>query len=322
MRPLSWVTNPVFAGTQALVLMILPMGLPVLVPLQIFAPLPVLLTALWGGAQSAWIGATIPVVGAFLLGDGLRFPLTAFLLFFGFPMLAAHLIRAGWRVNQCLASAFLLGMGALLLLFVWSLVMGLDMQAETALQLDGFKNKVLAAIAKEGGNAVVLTEARAVLTPILDMLSLLMPAFVVSGWFLMHVVNLLAARFLVRRWGGEGLFAGEDLTEWRPPFQLVWVVIASGVFAYAAQGFSRQLGANLFLLFTILYFLQGMAIIQAGFRHHAVAGVWRTLFYLALFFWHQVVLFVAAVGLFDIWVDFRKRFFRTSHDGDDSPGSE
>ncbi|MEO5345715.1 MAG: YybS family protein [Magnetococcus sp. YQC-9] len=321
MRPLNWVTNPIFAGTQALVLMIIPMGLPLLVPLQMFAPLPVLLTALWGGAQSAWIGAAIPVIGAFLLGDGLRFPLTVFLMFFGFPLLAAHMIRSGWKISQCLAAAFLLGVGALLLFFLWTLVVGIDFQADTALKLDAFKTNVLATIAKKGGDAVVLADARTMLEPILAMLALLLPGFVVSGWFMLHAVNLFSARFLVRKWGGEQLFAGEDLTEWRPPFQLVWVVIGSGVLAYGASGFSKLLGANLFLLLSILYFLQGMAIVQAGFRRYAVSGLLRTLFYLALFFWHQVVMFVTALGLFDIWVDFRERFFRTSNEGDDSPGS-
>jgi hypothetical protein len=321
MTPLGWVTNPVVAGTQALVLMILPLGLPMLVPLQLAAPLPVLLTALWGGSQSGWIGAAIPVVGAFLLGDGLRFPITAFLLFFGFPILAAQLVRGGWKVSHCMGLAFLMGVGVLLLFFAWTLAMGIDFQAETALKLDTFRDHVLASIAKNGGDAVLLADARTVLQPVLHLLSLLLPGFVVTGWFLLHAGNLLAARALVRQWGGTGLFASEDLTEWRVPFVVVWVFIGAALPAYALSGFIGMLGANLVLVLAILYFMQGMAIVQAGFRHYAVSGFLRGFFYLAMFFWHQVVLVVTTLGLFDIWVDFRTRFFRTSKEGENPPGS-
>ncbi|MBF0629005.1 MAG: DUF2232 domain-containing protein [Magnetococcales bacterium] len=322
MTALGWVTNPVFAGTQALVLMILPMGLPLLVPLQLAAPLPVLLTALWGGSRSAWIGAAIPVVGAVLLGDGARFPLTVFLLFFGFPMVAAMMIRSGWKITHCLGVAFLLAVGALLLFFAWILVMGIDFQAETALKLDAFKTSVLATIAKKGGDAVLLAEARVALEPLLAMLALLLPGFVVSGWFLLHAGNLLAARALVRQWGGAGLFVQEDLTEWRLPFVLVWIFIGAAVPAYLLSGFPRMLGANLVMVLAILFFMQGMAIMQSGFRHFAVSGLLRGFFYIALFLWHQVGLIVTALGLFDNWVDFRKRFFRTIKEGGgDPPGS-
>ncbi|MBF0271148.1 MAG: DUF2232 domain-containing protein [Magnetococcales bacterium] len=321
MTPLGWVTNPVVAGTQALVLMILPMGLPLLVPLQMVAPLPVLLTALWGGSRSGWIGAAIPVVGAFLLGDGLRFPLTAFLLFFGFPLLAARMVRAGWKVSHCLGVAFLSGVGIMLLFFVWTLFMGIDFQAETALKLDTFKTHVLATIAKKGGDAVILADARTVLEPVLAVMALLLPGFVVSGWFLLHAGNLLAARTLVGKWGGTTLFAVEDLTEWRLPFPLVWVVIGAALPAFAASGFLHMLGANLVLVLAILYFMQGMSIVQAAFRRYPVSGVVRSFFYLAMFLWYQVVLVVTALGLFDIWVDFRTRFFRTSKEGGNPPGS-
>jgi len=321
MTALGWVTNPIVAGTQALVLMILPMGLPLLVPLQLAAPLPVLLTTLWGGSRSGWIATAIPVVGAVLLGDGIRFPLTAFLMFFGFSLLAGLLIRAGWRIGQCLGLAFLSGVGVLLLFFVWTLAMGIDFQAETALKLEAFRSHVMATIAKQGGDAVLLAEARGVLETLLAMLSLMLPAIVVSGWFLLQTGNLLAARMLVLKWGGGSLFAAEELIEWRLPFALVWILIGAAFLAFVATGFSRMLGANFVLYVSILFFLQGMAIVQSAFRRYAVSTVLRGFFYLALFLWHQVVLVVTALGLFDMWVDFRTRFFRTSNEGGDPPGS-
>ncbi|MBF0615020.1 MAG: DUF2232 domain-containing protein [Magnetococcales bacterium] len=322
MTALGWITNPVVAGTQALVLMVLPMVVPLLLPLQLFAPLPVLLTALWGGSRSAWIGTAIPVVGATLLGDGLRFPVSAFLFYFGFPVLAARMVRMGWRVTHCMGLAFLLGVGGMLLFFVWTLAMGIDFQADVAMKLEAFKANVLASVAKNGGDAVLLADVRSALEPILALMALLLPGFVVAAWFLLQVSNLLAARSLVMQWGGSGLFQSEDLTEWRLPFVLVWVVIGAMVPTYALTGFVHVLGANLVLVVAVLYFMQGMAIVQAFFRHYAVTGVLRGLFYVALFLWHHVTLLVTALGLFDVWVDFRHRFVRTPKEGGgDPPGS-
>ncbi|MBF0296924.1 MAG: DUF2232 domain-containing protein [Magnetococcales bacterium] len=323
MGPMVWMTRPVLAGTLAMLLLIVPLLFPLLVPLQLFAPLPVLLTTLWGGERAGWIGVSIPVVAAVLLGGGIRFPLTSFLLFFGFPLLAAWLLRGGWRITHCLAAAFLMGMAALTLLFVWLALAGIDAEAEIALRLAVFKTSLMAAIAKKGGDAVFLAEVGASIDLLVRFLALLLPGVVVSGWYLLQAGNLLTARQLIARWAPEGgPFPAEDLAEWRLPDLLVWPIIATGVCAYATQGFLRVLGANLFLLLSVPCFFQGMAVVQSGFRHFAVGRFGRAVFYTALFFWAHLVPIVTALGLFDIWIDFRKRFFSLSKHGDGSPGSQ
>lgn len=321
MNRMDWMTRPVLAGIQSLVLLVLPLGLPLLVPLQMVAPLPILMTALWGGPRAGWIGVAIPVGGAMLLSGGIRFPLTAFVLFFGFPLVAAWLVRGGWKTIQCLGMAFFLGVAVLVLFFLWTLLAGIDFESLLALKLDAFKANVMASIAKNGGDALLLAEVRSSLDLFVRLLSLLLPAFVLSGWFLLHAGNFLAARALARKWGGEALFSSEDLTQWRLPPVMVWVVIGAGLLAYFTQGSLRFLGANLVMFLAILYFFQGMAIVQAGFRRYAVANVARGFFYFALIFWSYLVLLVTVIGLFDIWVDFRKRFFSTCKEGEDSPGS-
>ncbi|MBF0128098.1 MAG: DUF2232 domain-containing protein, partial [Magnetococcales bacterium] len=222
MNPTGWVTRPILAGTQAMLLLIVPLVIPVLVPLQLATPLPVLLTTLWGGSRSGWIAVAIPLVAASLLSQGVRFPLTSFLLFFGFPLLAAWMLRRGWKISQCLGVAFLLGMGALTLVFVWLPLAGVDLEALVTLKMEVFKSNLIAAIAKKGGDAVLLGEITGSLDQFIRLFALLLPAIVLSGWFLLQTGNLLAARFLVRKWGGDNAFALEDLTEWRLHERMVW----------------------------------------------------------------------------------------------------
>ncbi|MEO5333126.1 MAG: YybS family protein [Magnetococcus sp. YQC-5] len=325
MNQMEWAIRPVFAGIQALLLLILPMLMPVLVPLQMAAPLPVLLTALWGGPRAGWMGASVPVIGALLLSEGILFPFTTFLLFFGFPLLAAWLVRGGWKASHCLGVAYLLGIGVLLLFFVWVLLSGIDFETEITLKLNEFKPAIMASmtasIAKKGVDPVFLAEFKNGLDALIHILSLLLPSLVLSGWFLLHTGNLLAARRLVAKRVNVTVFAPEDLTNWRIPFKLVWVFLGTGLLAYVTEGFPKQLGANLFFLVAMLYFFQGMAIVQTGFRHYSVAGVGRGIFYFALIVWSSLVLIVMVLGLFDIWVDFRKRFFSTCKEGENSPGS-
>lgn len=308
----AWVTRPVLAGCQSLMLLIVPMVVPILVPLQMATPLPVLIAALRGGSRDGWIGVSIPLLGAMMLSDGLRLPLTAFGLFFAFPLFAAWLVRGGWRASHCLAGAFFLAVAVLLLVLFGTLIAGIDLGTLITLKMEVFKANLIAAIAKKGGDALFLRQITEAVDQFTRVLALLLPAFVLVVWFLLQTGNLLAARAVMGRVDGEGRFPPEDPAGLHLPFQLVWGVILSGALLYATEGFLRLLGANLLLLLAIPYFFQGLAIMQSGFRHHAIAGYARGFFYFGLvFFWINLVPMVTALGLFDSWIDFRKRFFST-----------
>ncbi|MEO5350007.1 MAG: YybS family protein [Magnetococcus sp. YQC-3] len=311
-------TNSVFAGLLSTGFLLLPLWFPLLTPIQAVMPLPLLLVALRVGNQAGWQAITLLLASAWLVSNGVVFPLAVFLLFAGFPLLAAWLLRAGWRTSQCAVLAFLLGNLVLLVILGWAMLGGVDIPAQLTQEMNALKEEVLKSLTTRGMGAVALAEFRTSLDRFIALISLLLPVMVLTGWFLIQVGNLLMARALLERWG-ERRVAEENLANWRPPFALVWGVIAMGLLAVFTQGALRHLGINWGIFLAVPYFFQGLAIIQQAFLYYNVGGVARGAFFAALFFWTGMVLLVLLVGLFDTWIDFRLRFFH-NREGDPPSG--
>ncbi|MBF0583703.1 MAG: DUF2232 domain-containing protein [Magnetococcales bacterium] len=301
-------THPVSAGLLSAGLLLLPLWFPLLTPLQAVLPLPVLLVSLRAGHRAGWQAVAILMASAWAVGAGLLFPVVVFLLFAAFPLLAAWLLRGGWRIGQCAFVAFLLGNLVLLAIMGWAMLGGVDLPAQLAQSMNGLKDEVLTSLTSRGMSAIDLAEFRDNLDQFITLISLLLPVMVLTGWFLIQVGNLLLARTLLNRWEASQL-VDEDLAALRLPFGLVWAVIAMALLALLTHGFWRHLGINWGIFLAVPYFFQGLAIIQRAFQWYNVSGFMRGMLLTALFFWTGMVLLVLLVGLFDTWIDFRLRFF-------------
>ncbi|MEO5364264.1 MAG: YybS family protein [Magnetococcus sp. DMHC-8] len=301
-------THPVSAGLLSAGLLLLPLWFPLLTPVQAVVPLPLLLVTLRAGHRAGWQAVTLLLLCAWLVGGGLLFPVAVFLLFAGFPLLAVWLWRAGWQTSYCAFAAFVLANLVLVGVLGWAMLGGVDLPARLAGEMNLLKDEVLTALTTRGMTAMALAEFRTGLEQLIALISLLLPAMVLTSWFLIQVGNLLVARALVSRWGETGL-ADENLVEMRLPFALVWAVIAMALLAMFAHGVLRHLGINWGMLLAVPYFFQGLAIVQRAFQWYNVGGMVRGILFTALFVWTGMVLLVLLIGLFDTWVDFRLRFF-------------
>ncbi len=110
-----------------------------------------------------------------------------------------------------------------------------------------------------------------------------------------------------------------SLTKWRMVERFVWVPIVAGAVyfldVYLISGSGGDQGvlaigaSNILWVCGAIYFFQGLAIV-AYFAQSRRSIVTKVLIYGALIFFFQVLaLFVAALGLFDVWFNFRKRNF-------------
>jgi uncharacterized protein YybS (DUF2232 family) len=69
-------------------------------------------------------------------------------------------------------------------------------------------------------------------------------------------------------------------------------------------------GMNLLILCGLIYLFQGLAIVAFFFRRKRVPVFFQWLFYALLFvplYMLVMLVIIIALGLFDMWVDFRKR---------------
>ncbi len=97
------------------------------------------------------------------------------------------------------------------------------------------------------------------------------------------------------------------LLEFRVPDFMIWV--AMGAFLLTMENFNVKalevLGMNVVNVVTVLYFFQGVAILEVSLRSFKAGALVRAAIYIIMV--GQLFPVVSAVGLIDYWVDFRKR---------------
>jgi uncharacterized protein YybS (DUF2232 family) len=75
---------------------------------------------------------------------------------------------------------------------------------------------------------------------------------------------------------------------------------------FVGLGLSTFVGLNGLLVYMVVYFFQGIAIVAFYFRKKQVPRVARLLFYGIIGVQQVVMLAVIGVGFFDTWFNFRK----------------
>ena len=132
------------------------------------------------------------------------------------------------------------------------------------------------------------------------------PALGISGSVVTVWANLLAGQIFFRLRGVPFPDFG-DLTTWKAPERLVWVLIAAGGMLVIPVEGIIILGMNLLIITCTIYMFQGLAIAAFFFRKKQVSRMFRFFFYGLIIIQQYMLIFVIALGLFDLWVDFRKR---------------
>lgn len=132
------------------------------------------------------------------------------------------------------------------------------------------------------------------------------PALALSGTIFTIWLNLLAGRALFRIHGVAFPDFG-DLAAWKAPERLVWILIAAGGMMLIPAEKVAMVGLNLLIVCGLIYLFQGLAIAAFFLRQKRVPMIIRWLFYGLLFIQNYMLIIVIAFGLFDMWVDFRKR---------------
>jgi len=125
-------------------------------------------------------------------------------------------------------------------------------------------------------------------------------ALAVTGTVLLLTLFLLTA--LAR---GRYEIPGVPFSLWKAPEQLVWLLIAAG-FGSLASGELQTVAWNLLVVVLPIYFLQGLAVVSYFFRLRGFSPFMRGMGYLLLTVINPFQLLVAGIGVFDLWVDFRK----------------
>ena len=125
-------------------------------------------------------------------------------------------------------------------------------------------------------------------------------------------INILMGYKLLKK-SGVILPELSSLCQWKAPSWLVWIFIAGGGLSFLPQPQLSFPGINIFLVTSFVYLLQGLAIVSFFLQSKNISLFFRWLFYFLIAIQQFLMIAIAAVGFFDLWIDFRK-YFRKNQD--------
>jgi uncharacterized protein YybS (DUF2232 family) len=136
----------------------------------------------------------------------------------------------------------------------------------------------------------------------------ILPAVCAAGLLFAAWVNLLLAKTLLklRIQKTQGFQAFLGLKRWKTPDALVWGVAGSGLMLLFPGGFFKILGLNGIIVFTLIYFFQGIAILSFYFEKKKIPLAVRGLLYGMVVIQQIFIFVIAGIGLLDVWLNFRK----------------
>ena len=268
-------------------------------------PLPLILVYLQRGKFTGLL--TISTVGLalwFLVGPGVAI---AFLAAYGLMAAAmAEATRLSFSFEKIILISTLAP--ALLTLMMLFLMLageeGSPMEALEGILKNAVENYIQ--ILEQSESPENLNDLRKSVESSIPTAARIFPSFIVINSLAGAVINFIVVRYLWLRFYTGKYFEGIDVSRWMLPDVMVWGLIASVGSIFLGPEISHVLGMNLTIILVFLYFLQGLSITTHILKVKGFPKwVWVIVFFLIplnpMFFG-----LVVGMGLFDIWVDFRK----------------
>lgn len=271
---------------------------------SLLTPLPLILLSLRGGRVVALLGVCAVGIGvAGLLGPGHAW---FFYIQFGLPaMVLAEAIRRQWTPEVSVAVGSLAVVaGALIGLCILAWGAGSSIVDFVTHRLDIAVRDAMELYARMG---VSPDEVGSLVGSGEEMRKLLLTAS--PGLFMAAALLSISANFFLAKKGSAPVTASGDPTPvftWRVPDWLVWVFIGSSALLLSDLPIAREIGFNGLLVMMTIYFLQGLAITTFWIRRLRLSPFVGFLGVVLLFLQPLLLLLVTLVGLFDIWVVFRR----------------
>ncbi|PLX79586.1 MAG: hypothetical protein C0614_07690 [Desulfuromonas sp.] len=277
------------------------------VVLNLMTPLPAAYIAMRFGAAVGWM--TVALTALVLVSAGSAGGALLYLIQFGLPAgVLVTLMTRGWGWDR----AALVAVGTMLAAGLAGLVGQAAVQATDPLSLVGVVIDQEINQASEVMRQVFSTanlpesEQTEISEALLQMSSFMRDVY--AGLAVVVGMYMLLAQVLLLSLLGRSHFTlpGKPFAQWKAPEPLIWLMILGGFGVFLADGLWQVAAMNVLVIIVPIYFLQGLAIIDSFFRRKAFTPLFRTIGYLLVLLVNPLPLMVACLGVFDLWIDFRK----------------
>ncbi len=314
---MNWVAAPVLSALLFLSVLFVPVLGSLFNP---FAPLPIIYYAFTHGTPAAAI-AVLGVAGVIGLLTGVKMG-TLYLFSYGLAgLIMAGMIRAGkpfattaliTAVSAMTVTALLAvaEQGSVTALYTAMLTSMKGVMAETITVYEkaGMPAEQIAML-KENGDAIILWVLRS------------LPGAMAVVYLSVMFMNFAAYAALQTRWFWLPAPAPMELNRWSPPERMVFIFIFGGGLMLVPGGAARTAGINLLIITLSLYFMAGLCVIRHWFERGRLPRFLRWTIYILISLQPFMIAGTAGLGLFDLWLDFRK-IRRAKGEKEDTNGSD
>ncbi len=269
----------------------------------LFAPFPAVYYAVKSSRTSGTAIVVICTAVMAIMGDAL-FPLF-FLLQSGVISLAIPVFLTGGRsAARAIAYTVAVNLAAIVVLaVVYGVAQGVNPHVQAVKAINASISQVASLYQEMGIKGDELKGLQQSMQQAGALIGRIYPALLVVGLTGIVGLNLLLLTKVAARL--PRLPATGSFSNFKNPEQLVWVLIAAGFSLLVKNPQIATAALNLLIVVASLYFIQGMAVIAHFFSRYAVPKFVRVIFYIVLALQLYLVVAIAALGLFDIWGDFR-----------------
>jgi uncharacterized protein YybS (DUF2232 family) len=273
---------------------------------MMFTPVPLMLAYVRQGRSEGLsaLGLSIAVIGAIA-----GWQVAAFLLLcFGLMAVGmAEGLRRHWKPEATALAGGLLPAAALTLVATRFF---LSTNKNPVMFIEAFF-KDQRALAEKLYTDLKLTEVAAAVSAVPDTfihyLVLLLPGIVVTSMILLALACfVLAVRIITRKPGSAPMLAVPSLALWHAPDVWVWGLIVTLVLILVPNETVKFTGWNLAILYSVIYLIQGISIVEHYLRKARVHTLVRGLIHVIILALPPTVACVMALGVVDIWADVRK----------------
>lgn len=273
---------------------------------SLFIPLPILF---YRAALGRTTGAVIPVVSTLVM-LAISGRISVDVLFFIELLILGFVLSEFLEMNLPIEKIVLYGCLTVLLSSAFGLILYSNISHNGVLALFseyvGRNLRLTLAIYENMG---VSQESIQLVSNSLDQIQYVLvriiPALIIGSTFLTAWLNLLIARPIFR---AKNLLFPDfgPLNRWEAPDGLVWGVIGCGILILFPSSALKLIGLNGLIIFMIVYFFQGIAIVSYYFEKKQLPRLLKVFLYSLIALQQILLIIVISLGFFDTWLNFRK----------------
>jgi len=222
--------------------------------------------------------------------------------------------REKFGAVKILSIGSIVSAGALLLMFLISYALfGINLVDVFEKMMTESMDQVIAIYKELGRSQDELSIMREKLEQYFRLIRVVMPGTLVITAVMLTLVNYWLARLILERLEGKAVVAWfPEFKTWRVPWYWAWgYILGTGLllaYSLTGQRILMVIGFNLEVLFSYVFFIQGVAIGWFFLDKHKVHKTWRTIAVVFVLLTRSLFLIVTWMGVLDTWFDLRDRF--------------